>query len=295
MIKFLSPSSLQQWEKNPREFYLTRVIGMSRIEQTLAMATGSAFDCIIKEKLYKEFVGNPAGTEYDLKTSSKSIETNKEEALLNGMIIYNRYVESGALAALCQDISVGIKGTLRMESTVSNTIGGVPLLGKPDLYFKATCGSSNDINFVLDWKVNGFYSKASPKKGYNVCREPDGSNKVHKDFMPLNKCGITLNGLYNLETISEDWAMQVATYAWLLGAPVGGEIACGIDQIVGRECRVASYRMAISKEFQVELLKRYQALWSIVVSNNYPPEIVEYCSGFGKSGRDAWFDQVCRG
>jgi len=210
-------------------------------------------------------------------------------------------MQSGALASLAMDMGKAIEGSIKMEKTVTRTMHGVPLLGKPDLCFQTACASDGNkiATFILDWKVNGFMSASttSPKKGYSVLRDgwdetigahSKNHNKAHKDYMHHNVCGINVNGMLNLETVSEEWAGQVVTYAWALGAEVGDEIYCGIDQLCCKqlrdrgmmsaseyeelviaqslmpEIRIASFRMGVGKDFQKSLMEKYIYLWSIL-------------------------------
>jgi hypothetical protein len=292
-IEYLSPSALMSWEADPKEFYLTRILRLKKKEQTVAMATGSAFDELVKKEIHSIFL--EGSSDY----LNQQLECqDAETARVNGHIVFKRYKESGAFAEICNDINNSVVGTLRMETTVRGTVGGVPLLGKPDLCFKMACEGS-PLMFILDWKVNGFTSLrlTSPKKGYNICREPSGTSVQHKDYMPLIKCGITLNGFYNLEDVDKAWALQTCTYAWMLGAPVGSEIACGIDQIVNRDCRVASYRMLVGEAFQLEAIKRYQSLWDVVTNERWDDELLSYAEGFKhpSDAKENWLDNAIRG
>ena len=161
----------------------------------------------------------------------------------------------------------------------------MPLLGKPDLCFQTACASGSEAGaplatFILDWKVNGWMSASgvSPKRGYSMIRDgwgelgaPSRSNgKAHKDFMHLNVCGISCNGMMHLEEVDSSWAAQVVTYAWALGSPVGAPAYCGIDQLACKktsempDIRVASFRMGVSKAFQLSLLEKYIYLWGIL-------------------------------
>jgi len=266
-MKYLSPTSLGEWIKSPEEFYLHRMAKHRRPRrpQTRPMSVGSAFDAYVKNYIHEKIIGSTRGTEYDLETmlSEQCEPHNLEWARIAGADVFNAYKISGALASLCQELV----GEPRMEKTLIETVEGVCLLGKPDLSFTA-----EDATFVLDWKVNGYCSKASPKRGYNVIRDgwtgrphSRSHGNMHKDCMLATVNGVLVNiGMY-LESIDISWARQVATYSWLLGAPVGSEIYCGIDQIAcsNGDMRIASFRMPISRSFQEQTMKQYIELWEI--------------------------------
>jgi hypothetical protein len=288
--KFLSPTSISQYYERPMEFYIQRLLPVPppKEPQTRPMAVGSSFDCFVKNDLYKQFIGDPTGTDYDLnKILGEQLEVpeDRDWAIKNGAFVFHQYKKSGSLASLSMDLGKAVMDSIKMEKTVTRTIRGVPLLGKPDLSFQTTCPSREDggpehlATFILDWKVNGYCSRGntSPTKGYVCCRSMDGKSAIHKDAILGNVCGITINMAQHLESINKSWAAQTVTYAWILGAPVGSEIYCGIDQLACRrfedpvdlensypEIRVASYRMGVSEAFQRELMEKYINLWSIM-------------------------------
>lgn len=302
--KFLSPTSLMQYYKEPDQFFLQRLceVPPPRTPQTIPMGVGSAFDAYVKSDLHTTFIGPTAGTEYDLATMlNTQIEASHSpvnRAFLEtaGRYAFNCYKRSGALASLAQDMGQAVMGSIKMEKTITAEIRGVPLLGKPDLCFQTTCpsdGGANLATFILDWKVNGFMSKntTSPKRGYSCLRDgwdctggishSKNHNKAHKDYMHHNVCGIAVNGMIRLEDVSDDWAIQTCTYAWALGAPIGSDIYCGIDQLACKqlipmeeseiiernmmpEIRIASFRMGIGQTFQAGLIEKYVRLWSLM-------------------------------
>lgn len=318
--KFLSPTSLSQFYSNPDEFFLQRLCtDVPKQPQTIPMAIGSAFDAHVKAYLHEVFIGGH-DPEYELNSMlNGQVELGRDAipgspdrarrdyVIKAGQYAFHCYKRSGALASLMQDLGMALIGSIKMEKTVTATIQGVPLLGKPDLCFRTACGSGsgNPISdaygtpgssglatFILDWKVNGFMSTSttSPKKGYSMIRDgwdesigvhSRSHGKSHKDFMLHNVCGIPVNGMVTLEQVDASWAAQVVTYAWALGDSVGGAIHCGIDQLACRqlvtkdeevivssgymaEIRVASFRMAVGKAFQLELIEKYKKLWSVL-------------------------------
>ena len=145
------------------------------------------------------------------------------------------------------------------EFTLKGVVDGITLLGKPDLWFHGTHGE-----VLLDWKVNGYYSKytISPKKGYTRIRP---SNKQHKDAYVLNGINVT----YSLDEVDVDWATQLSTYGWLCGAPVGGDFITAIDQLVfdtGGRLRVAEHRCRIANAFQLETFQQYKEMDEVIKS-----------------------------
>jgi len=290
--KFLSPTSLSQYYKEPEEFYAQRIIDNPppRFPQTQPMAIGSSFDAYVKNYLYQQFVGDPTGTPFQFDSiinAQVENESIREWAKKHGGYVFHCYKKHGSLAALMQELGISIADSIKMEITIEKVLHGVPLYGKPDLIFKVTCPQGL-ATFVLDWKVNGYCSAypQSPKKGYISLRP---QNKMHKNAVLGNVCGINVNISDYLENIDESWAAQTTTYAWLLGAEVGSEIYCGIDQLLCKrfdtslyktdqwdnaletgypEISVASFRMAVSEKFQFELMAKYTHLWSLLAMDD---------------------------
>lgn len=291
--KFLSPTSLAQYYETPEEFYAQRLSDNPppKFEQTQPMVVGSAFDAYVKNYLYQKFVGDPTGTPYQFQPMLEAQVENKrylDWGKKHGAYVFHCYQKHGALASLMQEMSLSIAESIKMEMVVQKTIQGVPLYGKPDLVFKVTC-PQGVATFVLDWKVNGYCSayKQSPKKGYINLRP---ENKMHKNCVLGNVCGITINMADYLESVDATWAAQTATYSWILGAEVGSEIYCGIDQLLCKrldtamyktpmwdaalengypEISVASFRMALSEDFQHKLMAKYVHLWSLLALDDF--------------------------
>jgi len=292
--KFLSPTSLSQYYSEPEEFYLQRIVDVPppKFPQTQPMAIGSSFDAYVKNYLYQQFIGNPTGTPFQFDTMIKAQVENlayRDWSIKHGAYAFACYKKHGSLAALVQELGISVANSIKMEMTVQKTLQGVPLYGKPDLVFQVTCPQGL-ATFVLDWKVNGYCSAypQSPKKGYINLRP---QNKMHKNAVLGNVCGLTINMADYLENIDASWAAQTTTYAWILGAEIGSEIYCGIDQLLCKrldtvlykttqwdnsletnypEISVASFRMAVSEKFQFELMAKYIHLWSLLaLSDDY--------------------------
>jgi hypothetical protein len=279
--KYLSPTSIALFYRSPEEYYLKYLADQSppRMPQTEAMAVGSSFDAHVKSYIYEKFYGkkDPA---FELQTIfEQQVEPqNREVALAAGAYCFNCYKEYGSLSDLMLELNSASEAP-RMEFTVEGrvtheaNVNGIPLSGKPDVYFKTKDGA----HVVYDWKVNGYYGtgNTSPAKGYLKIRGHAsfrGINQSHKDAMPMMLKGIIINTAHYLEQINDTWADQLAIYSWLLGVPVGEEVIVGIDQLVfsnpGRLCRVAVHRCRISPFYQRELYKKLEWAWKVIESGH---------------------------
>jgi len=173
----------------------------------------------------------------------------------------------------------------RFEFTVENrvahdrVIGGIPLLGKPDIWFKTKAGNQ----IILDWKVNGYCGNkpTSPKKGYlRVCDgwthsedKPQSKNnkQQHKDCQPMIINGIQVNIAHYLEEVDVSWANQTTIYMWIMGEDVGTKAIVGIDQLCGvprssglPDIRVATHRERVSPAHQEALMLKIEGVWKAV-------------------------------
>ena len=273
--KYLSPSSLAKWHFNQEEFYLQYLADERppRFPQTQPMSVGSSFDAYVKAYYNEALSINNPEYEFESLFESQVEEHNRDWARDAGKIAFEQYKHSGAAADLLSDL-LKSEGTPRFEFTLQKEVGGVPILGKPDAWYTVA-----STNVILDWKVNGYCGRTptSPKKGYVRCRDgwsPATSkthNQMHKACTPMRVGGILVNINEYFETINKDWAIQLGTYAWLMGAEVGESFVCALDQLAcapGPRIRVAEHRGMIGPEFQHNLLKQYQELWEIVNSDH---------------------------
>jgi len=276
MIKYLSPTSIKLFNSDIEEFYLKYVsdVDIPRFPQTQPMAAGSAFDAFVKSHLYGCLFGE---NEFDLRTifENQVEKYNWDWAWEAGKHIFEEYKKAGCVDALLIELSKAV-GKPRFEFSVSNEVKGVPLLGKPDVFFI----NSDGARVVYDWKVNGYCSSRlkSPMKGYIILREIGKEFKVHKDCFLLNFKNILINAAMKLEDSNKDWADQLAIYSWLLGEEVGSEeVIFGIEQICGPKDRLrfASHRLKISPEYQYHLLELAQHIWNIVTSGWIFRELTE--------------------
>lgn len=292
-IKGFSPTSLHLWERDRDEYYLKYLADFKRPDQqqTDAMSVGSAFDAYVKASLHHHIFGNDGDGEYDLENL---LTTQCDEACLPfarraGKECFDRYRICGCYDELLE-VMLRSEEPPRFEFTLRGEVGGVPLVGKPDCWFKV------GVQVTLDWKVEGFCSKysQSPKKFYKSCRdtwEPTdklkatrggGQAKPHKKYEEIEHHGHKI-GAHWLEDVDKKWADQIAIYSWLLGMDVGDEetITC-IDQLACKPnplqkdanerlfplIRVAQHRCRISSFWQHSLLGRLQDAWRCVQSGH---------------------------
>jgi hypothetical protein len=324
-IKYLSPTSIQQWEENKQEFYLKYLsdVRPDRLPQTLPMSVGSAFDAYVKSKLYGMLFGKGNDKfEFDTLFVAQVEEQNRDFAKEAGLICFEAYRESGALADLLVLLmkSEGVRFEFEAKGVVKGeregymgSVGDVIFLGKPDAFF--TLG---DVKVILDWKVNGYMSgsRQSPRKGYTRVRkgmgkDTRGDNSPHKEATVMVENGVEINFNHKMEDIDESWAKQTAIYSWLCGAEVGSDIVVAIDNLVcsdkGTNIRVAEFRSKIGVDFQKKLYEKAHEIWDIVHSNwifreMREEESVERCKvldGVGESlsggdEMDTWFNQAVR-
>lgn len=304
---YMSPTSLKSWEANKDEYYL-RYLATNRpprMPQTQPMSVGSAFDAYVKSYLHNALYGEYGEYALDIIFEKQVEPHNRDWARIAGKHVYDNYARCGALADLMLELGTAVnkpRFEFDLLGTVETHLGDVPLLGKPDIFFINNQGA----RVILDWKVNGYCgnSTTSPMPGYIMCRDtwlpsdkkPSNGNRMpHKDCIPSDFKGLKINTQIYMEQKNEEWAAQLATYAWLLGEEVGSqELIVGIDQITGAPSgkeasflhkaegdliaqthtvrlpwlRVSSHRMRIGAAFQIDLQNRYAAAWSAITSGH---------------------------
>lgn len=273
---YLSPTQLRIWEQNPDEYYL-KYLATAKLPnppQSQPMSVGSAFDACVKAFLYSRLIkGGDARYELEALFEAQVEPHNRDFAREAGWAAFNAYKYSGALSDLMVELELATT-TIRMEFDVRATVGGVPLMGKPDCFFI----SGEGARCIFDFKVNGYCSQSpvSPAKGYVKVR--DGwrptEAKASKNQGPHAKAllqkfrGITINSAETMESVNAEWADQELIYAWALGEEPGSEnLVAGIEQICGQGCtpqrmRIASHRLRISYEYQMGLLQRIKHAWA---------------------------------
>lgn len=278
----MSPTSLHLFEWNREEYALRYLVDPSppRPEQTPAMALGSGFDAFVKASLYEHFYGK--NKDYALTNLfNTQVEEHVYEKVYNHSAdLFILYKRSGAYQLLLKELEAW-GAPPRFEVGINRVIGGVPIYGKPDLYFINKLG----IKIIYDWKVNGYFSASntSPMKGYTWCWDPTKGICAHKTCEPCDYYGVTINKQFFMEDCDKKWADQLAMYSWLMGNPVGStRCVFGIDQIVGRpeKLRICRHRLRISPEWQLDLLARLQTAWHAIVNEQViPPEELELMCG----------------
>lgn len=290
VIKYLSPSSISKWRENRDEFYLTYLseVRAPRFPQTRPMSIGSAADAFIKSFLYDQLFGGLAGSRFELKAIfEKQVEPqNRDWAWDHGKHAFDCYKRSGALADLLIELQSAL-GTPRFEIDIEDVVkgfkegltqfdhAGVNFMGKPDVFYVNRYG----MNINLDFKVNGWCSKASPMPGYLRIRSGSGKAIVegpHKNCFTQPYKGTLINCGQYLEQLNKDWATQLAIYGWLCGSDVGSDTIVAIDQFacVTRpgetypEVRIAEHRLRIHSDFQWQLFAECQQIWDILHSDH---------------------------
>jgi hypothetical protein len=261
--EFLSPSSISTWLEDRDEFYLRYLTEdrPPRPHQTQPMAVGSAFDAYVKSDLYARFVagGDPA-YEFEALFEAQVEGQNRDWARENGLHVYESYKAVGAYDALARQIErseTPPRFEFEVKGEVEHDGRAVTLLGKPDLVF-----TLEGQIIIRDWKVNGYCGRSpkSPEPGYVTIYGGRSHGKPHPMATLKDVRGVTVNAGKGLEAVNLSWARQLSVYAWLLGAEVGGDFVCGIEQIVSKpvaggkpEIRVAAHTYQVGKLFQIAL------------------------------------------
>ncbi len=290
--KYLSPTSLKLWERDQEEFYITYLseIRLPRPPQTQPMSVGSAFDARAKSFLYGKLVGENEKYEFQSLFESQVEPHNRDWALGAGEDAFKAYKLSGALGDLMIELETATT-TPRFEFDVRATIAGVPILGKPDIYF-----IGEGIRVILDWKVTGFcaVSKKSPTKcyinvrdGFTVPHKASRNRGPHKDVFIENFNGIRINSRHKMEEINDAWALQCTLYAWALGEEPGSEqLVIGIDELCGPrgEQRIASHRNKVGYEYQMILIDRIKAAWAGIKATGPRPDLDERIAAIADAG-----------
>lgn len=289
----LSNTSLGLFETDKEEFFLKYLAKrkVPRIPQTPAMCVGAGFDARTKSALYKDLkLGSDPQYTFEALFEAQVEPHNRDFAKQAAEHVFNAYCFTGAYNELYR-LLLQSKEAPRFEFTVTRVVGGVPILGKPDMKFRLDC------SVIGDWKVKSFCSKhpASPTKNYRLCRDgftPEKPNKKnaqpHKDFQPMQFHGLEINSTF-LETANPDYADQMSAYGWLMGEEVGDEnVVFMMEEIVAKPhvdptlkyvefvereedkaklpkvfptLRVAHHAARVSAAYQHKLLARYQACW----------------------------------
>lgn len=290
--KHLSPSSRAVWERDQDEYFYRYIcpkdIRPEKPPQTDPMSVGSAFDALVKAELYEDFYGRERTVADGYNRVKLIAEQCEEHTLPDSLVVaidcFDQYVGCEAYSNLREFIRRSPE-LPRMEFELVETIGGVPLLGKPDLHFHTAGG----CHVITDWKVSGACSShgVSPQQGYQIALAVGGgrgTGKSHKRYEAGVQCGTPVNNVPMNET-TDYWAEQLATYAWALGEPVGSNgFIARIEQLACRPCppkdnsgrlrvKCAVHQSTIDPDYQRELLERYQRCWHHVSTGHYFSEL----------------------
>lgn len=269
MPTYLSPTSVHCWMDDEELFY-QRYLSENRLPrepQTQPMSIGSSFDAYVKCYIFKCIFGKEDEI-YNLRGlfESQVEKHNREWAWEHGKLVFDAYKKAGCVADLMLELERAV-GPPSFEFEIKDHINGVPLLGKPDMFFI----SKEGMRIIYDWKVNGYCAKSlkSPMKGYLKLREEGKVEKQHKNCVPAHHGGIIINANMFLEEGEKGWADQESVYAWLLGETVGSENwVSGIDQICGpaNRLRFATHRCRVSSGWQNGFMEVAKQLWDTIQS-----------------------------
>lgn len=288
-VKKLSTTSLHLWEKDREEFYLKYLSDARppREPQSPAMTVGSAFDAFVKCSLHQHLFGNDGDGVYDLDRLFEEQVQNEELrvwAREAGKYAYDCYRTWGAYDELLRELLLSEEDPM-FEFELQGDICGVPVVGKPDLWYK------RNVQVLYDWKVMGFCSRhpQSPKKFYKTCRDCWGTDRAkptrgggdprpHKGYEEINYFGHKI-GSHTIDEVDKSWADQLTIYSWLSGVEVGEPVVVGLDQLACKPSpdpeverfpliRVAQHRCSISEEWQTTLLGRLQHCWAQLQSGH---------------------------
>jgi hypothetical protein len=246
--------------------------------------------------LHVDLFGHDGDGVYDLQRlfdEQVQDEENRPWAWRNGEYAYRMYKEYGLYGELLEELRSSTEEP-KFEFTLEGEINGIPLKGKPDLWYK------RDIQVVYDWKVMGYCANSaqSPKKFYKSCRDcwtderakatrGGGHAKPHPKYEAMEHHGHTI-GAHWMEDVDKKWADQIAIYCWMSGVEVGDEsCVVGIDQLACKPSplrdsedeatkseermpliRVAQHRCRISSFWQHSLMDRIQSMWDTINSGH---------------------------
>lgn len=257
---YLSPSSLDLWETDRREYYI-KYLGnkIPSVPQTNAMAIGSAFDAYIKAALFERLGSGTcrACAPFDQLFAASVEAHNRQVAKRDGLLVFNDYVRLGALDGLIKLMEYMDVREVVLEGDKTVEVQGVPLRGKLDMWVKGSRGS-----FILDWKVNGYYSKASPKPGY-VWNSKTGMPHSDVSSKPLSVNGKHYGYICN-GTLHTEWLDQLDTYRLIYNDMTAYSV---IDQLTfGSKAGCVVTRHVNDYPVSSTIMSRYQGCWEALMS-----------------------------
>ena len=268
------------YKRDPELWYLRYCADeqLPRSQQTKPASVGSAFDAFVKSRLYKHYYNEvPIDHPYSARTLlAQQVEPHNIDWATNaGIHCLTQYERCGALADIMLETPEPPQFEFQIRQTLSLDGMEVPVYGIPDMSYRY-----DGYLIILDWKVTGYCAKqpTSPTPGYLICRDgwdfryckPSRSHhKMHPAVQKTRLGALTISN-QPLEACDEQWAVQLTTYAWLLGEPVGTiNFVAAIEQLCGQpvpghdqpNLRIASFRGLISPGFQETLVGMYTQCW----------------------------------
>jgi len=233
MIKYLSNSSMNEWERCNWKFKLKRLSG-KKYARTPALApdAGIVFDMFCKAEINR-------------RVPLEFSDNLHPEALKWGTDLFNIYRDSGALQNLINE-GIGV-----VTAGIEKVLNGVPIYGLPDIIM--TDGT------IKDWKTNGVGSAsgAYAKPGYYRRIDCQFGSKQFEIKPPHAKAG------QPLELTSPQWAQQTCLYSFLNGRRPGEKFQVGIEQLAVHKTKlsICSYQGEVSEEFQMEVWNMLPRIW----------------------------------
>lgn len=239
----ISYSSFNVWRRSHEEWVVRYLTEKPKELQTQPMALGSGFDAYVKKAM---------GCPVDYYERRDDVHEDVER-------VFKEYREAGCIRHLYKEARGALVPPV-FEHDLTFEVDGVMLRGKPDMFFV----NSDGVRYVFDWKVNGYYSQASPKAGY-VWRRSTGL--PHKDT-------IVVGGL-SVDPMKGEWADQMSFYSWLTGGAVGEEFVAGIEQVTHRNGKLdfTRHRAWVKRDYQQALFNEVRSMWDYIADGYYFPEL----------------------
>lgn len=305
--KYLSPSQILKWEKEPEQYYVQYLAEtkVARSPQTMPMAVGSAFDAYVKASLQRRF--NLPFEAFPFESEEAALERNIENAIMRpeaaqiGQRLLQAYKDSGAYGLLCEEALDGNDvNQIRMEVDGTVELWGIPFVYKPDFQFISSMKtiSGRPLPGIIDWKVNGYCSRSnvSPRGGFISVRDGwKGAPHSRGNFAPHKNANVVKIGsrleinrnddFYRPSGACDDWCIQLTIYA--LGAcknmgiePGDSPLYVGIDQLACKTIqvdgaseperlpRVAIHRWFVTPHIIATLQERVERMWETINSDH---------------------------
>lgn len=274
-MKYLSPTSFNLFRRDRHGFYKryladSPIWNQNAFKQNAAMAVGSAFDCLVKNKFNEALLGKATNFEPNVEPGFKEI------ARVGGEECLDLYVSSGAFHELVELMKTS-KLTPRFEFDAAGLVEGeVPIFGKPDCYFL----TNTDMPVMLEFKINGYGTSAntrqhSPIKHFWKCRNEKG--KRTKDGAAYTSMhGVDVSVITRLEEVHADWAVQLTMYSWMIQGKCDHRLVGAVEQllfnqskkdgVLARSKEVVSGRYLLSKTFAERLRDEVLETWRTIDS-----------------------------